>query len=63
MKEKKVKRIPYGMANYERVLHRNCYYVDKTMYLRTVEEAGELSYNVGATMVAKIKTLGLFLKK
>ncbi|UCH93897.1 MAG: AAA family ATPase [Candidatus Aminicenantes bacterium] len=40
-KEKKVKRIPYGLANYERVVQRNCYYVDKTMYLRTVEEAGD----------------------
>jgi hypothetical protein len=33
MKDKKIKRIPYGVANYERVVHKNCYYVDKTMYL------------------------------
>ncbi|MCP5108447.1 MAG: AAA family ATPase, partial [bacterium] len=41
MKDKKIKRIPYGLANYERVVQRNCYYVDKTMYLRTIEEAGD----------------------
>jgi hypothetical protein len=41
MKDKKIKRIPYGVANYERVVHKNCYYVDKTMYLRTIEESGD----------------------
>jgi len=41
MTDKKIKRIPYGVANYERVVQTNCYYVDKTMYLRTVEEAGD----------------------
>lgn len=26
MKDKKIKRIPYGLANYERVVKKNCYY-------------------------------------
>jgi hypothetical protein len=41
MKDKKIKKIPYGLANYERVVQKNCYYVDKTMYLRTIEESGD----------------------
>jgi hypothetical protein len=41
MKDKKIKKIPYGVANYERVVQKNCYYVDKTMYLRTIEESGD----------------------
>ena len=41
MTDKTIKRIPYGLANYERVVQNNCYYVDKTMYLKTVEESGD----------------------
>ena len=26
------KRIPYGMQNFEDVIERDCYYVDKTVY-------------------------------
>jgi hypothetical protein len=36
----KMKPIPYGLANYEQVVNQNCYYVDKTMYLETIENAG-----------------------
>ncbi len=38
MKDKKIKKIPYGVANYERVVQKNCCYVDKTMYLRTIKK-------------------------
>ncbi|HLP60653.1 MAG TPA: AAA family ATPase, partial [Candidatus Deferrimicrobium sp.] len=41
MNELKMKRIPYGVSNYERIVQRNCYYVDKTMYLETIENAGD----------------------
>jgi hypothetical protein len=40
MSNKMIKRIPYGLANYELVVQQNCYYVDKTMYLPFVEEGG-----------------------
>ena len=40
MRNKKVKRIPYGLANYDRLVQQNCYYVDKTQYLGALEEAG-----------------------
>ena len=41
MADKKIKKIPYGLANYERVVQNNCYYVDKTMYLETIENTGD----------------------
>jgi hypothetical protein len=40
MKNKKIKKIPYGLANYELLVQQNCYYVDKTTFLPLVEEAG-----------------------
>lgn len=40
MSEKKIKQIPYGLADYERFIQQNCYYVDNTMYLKAIEEAG-----------------------
>jgi hypothetical protein len=40
MKDKNIKRIPYGVANYELLVQQNSYYVDKTTFLPVVEEAG-----------------------
>ncbi|HLP61199.1 MAG TPA: AAA family ATPase [Candidatus Deferrimicrobium sp.] len=40
MTYKNIKRIPYGLANYELLVRQNSYYVDKTMYLSALEEAG-----------------------
>jgi len=40
MKDKKIKKIPYGVANYELLVQQNSYYVDKTTFLPVVEEAG-----------------------
>jgi hypothetical protein len=34
------KTIPYGIANYRDVRANNCYYVDKTMYIPQIEQAG-----------------------
>ena len=31
------KQIPYGIANYEEFLERDCYFVDKTAYIETLE--------------------------
>ncbi|MCK4765630.1 MAG: AAA family ATPase [Candidatus Aminicenantes bacterium] len=36
-----IKKIPYGLSDYERIRKENYYYVDKTMYLRKLEETGE----------------------
>jgi hypothetical protein len=40
MKDTKIKKIPYGVANYELLVQQNSYYVDKTTFLPVVEEAG-----------------------
>ncbi|MGE5340986.1 MAG: AAA family ATPase [Candidatus Omnitrophota bacterium] len=39
--EVKIKKIPYGISNYGRIIEENCYYVDKTMYIKAVEDAGD----------------------
>lgn len=36
-----MKKIPYGVSDYEKIVKGDYYYVDKTAYLRTVEEAGD----------------------
>jgi hypothetical protein len=41
MNSKNTKPIPYGLADYGRVVKKDCYYVDKTRYLRSIEEAGD----------------------
>ncbi len=41
MNDKEIKQIPYGVASYDRIITKNCYYVDKTMYLAEIEKAGD----------------------
>jgi hypothetical protein len=43
MKDKadKIKKIPYGETDYEAIQTENSYYVDKTMYLHDIENAGK----------------------
>jgi len=44
MKDKKIKKIPYGVANYELLVQQNSYYVDKTMFLPTLEKFGNFLF-------------------
>jgi hypothetical protein len=37
----KIKKIPYGISDYALIRHDNHYYVDKTPYLKTIQEAGQ----------------------
>jgi hypothetical protein len=39
-----VKKIPYGISDYGIIRRENHYYVDKTPYLKTIKEAGQLEY-------------------
>jgi len=41
MNDTKIKIIPYGISDYEKIIKGNYYYVDKTAYLRIVEKAGD----------------------
>lgn len=36
---KSIKRIPYGLTDFERISRDNCYYVDKTHYIPRIEQA------------------------
>lgn len=38
---KTAKKIPYGISDYEKIVQGNYYYVDKTAYLQTIEDAGD----------------------
>ncbi|MCP5053201.1 MAG: AAA family ATPase, partial [bacterium] len=40
MKTDSVKKIPYGITDYELIRQENYYYVDKTRYLITIKDAG-----------------------
>ena len=37
-----MKKIPYGISDYELLVKDNCYYVDKTMYLEKLENIGRI---------------------
>ncbi len=41
MKINEVKKIPYGISDYHAIRTENYYYVDKTMYLQEIENAGK----------------------
>ena len=36
-----VKRVPYGVSDFVKVVERNQYYVDKTMYLPLLEDEAD----------------------
>ena len=36
-----VKKLPYGISNYEELVEDNYYYVDKTMYIEKLENLAE----------------------
>lgn len=46
METKPIKRLPYGVSNYRQVVEENLYFVDKTMYLDKLEEAGHFLFVV-----------------
>ena len=38
-----MKKLPYGISNYEKLIEQNYYYVDKTMYIEKLENLAETS--------------------
>jgi hypothetical protein len=40
-KEQDLKRLPYGVSDFDDFRKRNLYYVDKTRYIRDIEEKGK----------------------
>ena len=36
-----MKKLPYGISDYERLVENDYYYVDKTMYIEKLEDLAE----------------------
>lgn len=41
-----MKKIPYGMTNFESIIRDNYYYVDKTQYIEKLEEVSRFFFMV-----------------
>ena len=53
------KRIPYGMMNFEAVIHDDCYYVDKTHYIEQIERANKFFFYIRPRRFGKSLTLSM----
>lgn len=58
-KKKEIKKIPYGVSDYEKIVTGNYYYVDKTAYLKAVEEAGDYLFFIRPRRFGKTLFLSL----
>jgi hypothetical protein len=54
-----IKKIPYGISDYEKIVAGNYYYVDKTPYLQTTEEAGDYLFFIRPRRFGKSLFLSL----
>ena len=53
------KRIPYGMQNFEDVMERDCYYVDKTPFIEEIEESNMYFFFIRPRRFGKSLTLSM----
>ena len=53
------KRIPYGMQNFEDVMERDCYYVDKTPFIEKIEESNMYFFFIRPRRFGKTLTLSM----
>ena len=53
------KRIPYGMQNFEDVIERDCYYVDKTPFIEQIEESNMYFFYIRPRRFGKSLTLSM----
>ena len=53
------KRIPYGMQNFEDVMERDCYYVDKTPFIEKIEESNMYFFFIRPRRFGKSLTLSM----
>ena len=53
------KRIPYGMQNFEDVIERDCYYVDKTPFIEEIEDANMYFFFIRPRRFGKSLTLSM----
>jgi hypothetical protein len=59
MSEHTVKRIPYGIADYEKIVKGDYYFVDKTGFLREIEDAGSYLFFIRPRRFGKSLFLSL----
>ena len=53
------KHIPYGMQNFEDVMERDCYYVDKTPFIEKIEESNMYFFFIRPRRFGKSLTLSM----
>ena len=53
------KRIPYGMQNFEDVMKRDCYYVDKTPFIEDIEDSNMYFFYIRPHRFGKTLTLSM----
>lgn len=49
-----IKKIPYGMTDFERIILENYYYVDKTQYIAKVEKVTSFFFFVRPRRFGKV---------
>ncbi|NIM12324.1 MAG: AAA family ATPase [Candidatus Aminicenantes bacterium] len=59
MSDKSIKKIPYGISDYERIAQQNYYYVDKTEYLEVIEKAGDYLFFIRPRRFGKTLLLSM----
>ena len=53
------KRIPYGMQNFEDVIERDCYYVDKTPFIEEIEDSNMYFFFIRPRRFGKSLTISM----
>ena len=55
----KRKRIPYGLMNFMTLRERDCYYVDKTRFIESIEEANMFFFFIRPRRFGKSLTISM----
>lgn len=53
------KRIPYGMQNFEDIIERDCFYVDKTSFIEEIEDSNMYFFYIRPRRFGKTLTLSM----
>ena len=53
------KRIPYGMQNFEDMIERDCYYVDKTPFIEDIEDSNKYFFFIRPRRFGKSLTVSM----
>jgi hypothetical protein len=59
MDGKKMKKIPYGKCNFEDIRLQNMYYVDKSQFIREVEDSSDFFFFIRPRRFGKSLTFSM----